>query len=110
MLYVTQASAGLLAGAFAVLTGTHERRLWTVRAGPRARLRQRLRQPGAADFISELVPPDDLPNAVTLNSVSMNIARVFGAAFGGVVAAAFGLVLCFGLNAVSSAPCSPRWP
>ena len=30
VLYVTQASAGLLAAAFAVLTGTHEMRLWTV--------------------------------------------------------------------------------
>jgi hypothetical protein len=60
-----------------------------------------LDNPARQSFISELVPPDDLPNAVTLNSVSMNIARVFGAALGGVVAAAFGLVLCFGLNAVS---------
>ena len=30
VLYVTQASAGLLAAVFAVLTGTHEMRLWTV--------------------------------------------------------------------------------
>ena len=38
---------------------------------------------------------------MTLNSVSMNIARVFGAALGGVLAAALGLALCFALNAVS---------
>ena len=52
-------------------------------------------------FISEMVPASDLPNAVTLNSVSMNMARVFGAALGGVIAAAIGLALCFTFNAVS---------
>ncbi|MGC1754051.1 MAG: MFS transporter, partial [Trebonia sp.] len=102
VLYVTQASAGLLAAAFAVLTGTHEMRLWTVYVLALALgFVNVFDNPARQSFISELVPPDDLPNAVTLNSVSMNIARVFGAALGGVVAAAFGLVLCFGLNAVS---------
>jgi len=102
VLYVTQASAGLLAAAFAVLTSTHEMRLWTVYALALALgFVNVFDNPARQSFISELVPPDDLPNAVTLNSVSMNIARVFGAALGGVVAAALGLVLCFGLNAVS---------
>ena len=102
VLYVTQASAGLLAAAFAVLTSTHEMRLWTVYALALALgFVNVFDNPARQSFISELVPPDDLPNAVTLNSVSVNIARVFGAALGGVVAAALGLVLCFGLNAVS---------
>ncbi|HTZ25906.1 MAG TPA: MFS transporter [Streptosporangiaceae bacterium] len=104
VLYVTQASAGLLAAAFAVLTGTHEMRLWTVYVLAVALgFVNVFDNPARQSFISELVPADDLPNAVTLNSVSMNIARVFGAAIGGVVAAALGLVLCFGLNAVSFA-------
>jgi MFS family permease len=104
VLYVTQASAGLLAAAFAVLTGTHEMRLWTVYALAIALgFVNVFDNPARQSFISELVPADDLPNAVTLNSVSMNMARVFGAAVGGVVAAALGLVLCFGLNAVSFA-------
>jgi MFS family permease len=38
---------------------------------------------------------------VTLNSVAMNMARVFGAALGGVIAAALGLALCFAVNALS---------
>jgi MFS family permease len=104
VLYVTQASAGLLAAAFAVLTSTHEMRLWTVYVLALALgFVNVFDNPARQSFISELVPPDDLPNAVTLNSVSMNIARVFGAALGGVAAAAVGLVLCFGLNAVSYA-------
>ena len=104
VLYVTQASAGLLAAAFAVLTGTHEMRLWTVYVLAVALgFVNVFDNPARQSFISELVPPDDLPNAVTLNSVAMNIARVFGAALGGVVAAVLGLALCFGLNAVSFA-------
>ena len=102
VLYVTQASAGLLAAVFAVLTGTHEMHLWTVYVLAVALgFVNVFDNPARQSFISELVPPDDLPNAVTLNSVSMNIARVFGAALGGVTAAALGLVLCFALNAVS---------
>ena len=104
VLYVTQASAGLLAAAFAMLTGTHEMRLWTVYVLAVALgFVNVFDNPARQSFISELVPPDDLPNAVTLNSVSMNIARVFGAALGGLVAAVLGLALCFGLNAVSFA-------
>ena len=104
VLYVTQASAGLLAAAFAVLTGTHEMRLWTVYVLAVALgFVNVFDNPARQSFISELVPSDDLPNAVTLNSVSMNIARVFGAALGGVAAAVLGLALCFGLNAVSFA-------
>jgi predicted MFS family arabinose efflux permease len=47
------------------------------------------------------VSPDNLPNAVTLNSIMMNMARVFGAALGGAIAAAIGLALCFTFDAVS---------
>jgi MFS family permease len=57
--------------------------------------------PARQSFISEMVPAQELPNAVTLNSVSINMARVFGAALGGVIAAALGLTMCFALNAVS---------
>ncbi len=59
--------------------------------------------PARQSFISEMVPLDDLPNAVTLNSVSINLARVFGAALGGVLAAVLGISLCFACNAISFA-------
>jgi predicted MFS family arabinose efflux permease len=57
--------------------------------------------PARQSFIGEMVRPQDLSNAVTLNSVSLNVARVFGAALGGVFVAALGLAACFALNAVS---------
>ena len=58
-------------------------------------------KPAQQSLISELVTRDELSNAVTLNSVTVNLARVFGAAAGGGIAAALGLALSFGLNALS---------
>ncbi len=102
VLYVTQTLSGLLAGAFAVLVGTGSIRLWIVYLLALALgFVNVFDNPARQAFISEMVTADDLPNAVTLNSVSMNMARVFGAALGGVVAAAIGLALCFALNALS---------
>jgi len=104
VLYVTQSLAGLLAGVFAVTVGTHSIRLWLVYLLALALgFVNVFDNPARQSFISEMVPPADLPNAVTLNSVAMNMARVFGAALGGVIAAAIGLALCFACNALSFA-------
>ncbi len=102
VLYATQALSGLLAAAFAVLVGTHSIKLWSVYLLALALgLVNVFDNPARQSFISEMVSAPDLPNAVTLNSVSMNMARVFGAALGGVIAAAIGLALCFTVNALS---------
>jgi MFS family permease len=57
--------------------------------------------PGRQSFLSELVPPEDLPNAIALNSMAFNAARLIGPAVGGVLLAAAGEEVCFLLNAVS---------
>jgi MFS family permease len=104
ILYVTQALSGVLAAIFAILTGTHVIQMWSVYLLALALgFVNVFDNPARQTFISEMVPPDDLPNAVTLNSVSMNLARVFGAAVGGVLAAVLGLALCFTCNAISFA-------
>ena len=54
-------------------------------------------------FVSELVPREDLLNAVTLNSAQFNAARAFGPAVGGVVLATLGPAWSFFLNGVSFA-------
>jgi MFS family permease len=101
VLYVTQSLAGLLAAVFAVLVGTGSIRLWIVYLLAVALgFVNVFDNPARQAFISEMVTADDLPNAVTLNSVSINMARVFGAALGGVLAA-IGLALCFACNALS---------
>jgi MFS family permease len=102
VLYVTQTLSGLLAGVFAVTVGTHSIRLWIVYLLALALgFVNVFDNPARQSFISEMVSTGDLPNAVTLNSVAANMARVFGAALGGVIAAAIGLALCFTFNALS---------
>jgi MFS family permease len=102
ILYVTQTLSGVVAAVFAVLTGTHVIQMWSVYVlALSLGFVNVFDNPARQSFISEMVPPEDLPNAVMLNSVMMNLGRVFGAALGGVLAAVLGLALCFACNAVS---------
>jgi MFS family permease len=57
--------------------------------------------PAWAAAIPELVPREELPVAVALNSVGFNIARAVGPALGGLVMAASNAGVVFLLNAVS---------
>lgn len=57
--------------------------------------------PAWAAAIPELVPRNELPAAVALNSVGFNIARAVGPALGGIVMAAAGAGAVFISNAVS---------
>src|SRR5580698_3661594 len=57
--------------------------------------------PAWAAAIPELVPREELPAAVALNSVGFNIARAVGPALGGIVMASAGAGAVFILNAVS---------
>lgn len=52
-------------------------------------------------FSAELVPRDDLMNAIALNSATFNAARIIGPAVAGVTLAIFGPAVNFGINAVS---------
>lgn len=57
--------------------------------------------PVRQSFAAELVPREDLVNAIALNSTSFNLSRVVGPAIAGVTLAAFGSAFNFGVNAVS---------
>jgi len=48
-----------------------------------------------------LVDKTHLPNAVALNSIQFNVARVIGPLLAGAALAAFGMAACFGLNGLS---------
>jgi MFS family permease len=60
--------------------------------------------PAWQSSVNEQVPPKLLPAAITLNSISFNIARSFGPAIGGVIVATAGAVAAFGVNALSYLP------
>lgn len=58
--------------------------------------------PARQSFTKELVAAEDVPNAVALNSIVMNTARLGGPALAGLLIATIGVAACFALNAVSS--------
>ena len=57
--------------------------------------------PSRQAFVLEMVGPDDLRNAVSLNSTLVNAARAVGPAVGGVLIATVGVGWCFMINATS---------
>ncbi len=52
-------------------------------------------------FMGDLVEKKDLTNAISVNSAIFNISRLSGPLLAGVLIAAFGEAVCFGLNALS---------
>jgi MFS family permease len=59
--------------------------------------------PTRQTFIVEMVGCDELPNAVTLNSVMVNVARAVGPGIAGLLIAAVGSGWCFLINGISFA-------
>ncbi len=59
--------------------------------------------PTRQSFVFEMVGPDRVVNAVSLNSVIVQSARIVGPALAGITIAAFGVVPCFAVNALTFA-------
>jgi MFS family permease len=57
--------------------------------------------PAYQALIPMLVDRDDLPNAIALNSIQFNVARVIGPVLGGLALTQLGAAWCFALNGVS---------
>jgi MFS family permease len=66
-----------------------------------AGLAQAFGGPAYQSLVPTLVEKKDLPNAIALNSIQFNLARVFGPLLAGVTLAVFGTALCFALNGIS---------
>ncbi|HXX91283.1 MAG TPA: MFS transporter [Acidimicrobiales bacterium] len=102
LLYATQSTALVLALVLGILTATHEVELWQVYLlALGLGFVNMFDNPARQTFVIEMVGRGDLPNAVSLNSVLMNGARVVGPAIGGVLIATVGLATCFFVNAAS---------
>jgi predicted MFS family arabinose efflux permease len=57
--------------------------------------------PAYSALVPTLVDSEDLPNAIALNSIQFNLARVIGPVLGGLALKNLGATWCFGLNGVS---------
>src|SRR4051812_26590444 len=57
--------------------------------------------PAYQALVPSLVEKEDMPNAIALQSIQFNVARVVGPAVGGLAMTYLGEVWCFGLNGLS---------
>ena len=60
-----------------------------------------LDNPARQSFAMEMVGPERIVNAVSLNSVIIHTSRIVGPALAGVIIAIWGVAPCFGINALS---------
>lgn len=102
LMFTTQSVAMVLALVLAVLVSTGGVRVWMVLFIAVGRgVMLSFNMPARQSLISELVPPDDLMNAIALNSATLNLTRVIGPAIGGGLIATVGVAGAFYLNAAS---------
>ncbi len=104
VLLATQASSGVFAAVLGALVLTGTARLWHVYvlAGLLG-VSSAIDAPARQAFASELVPSDDLQNALALNSASFHIGRLLGPAVAGLMIHRIGTGLVFCVNAASFA-------
>ena len=105
--YVQMGSAALLA----VLLVAHAVQVWMILTlSFVVGLAQSFGGPAYQALVPTLVDRQDLPNAVALNSIQFNLARVVGPVLAGIAFYKFGAPWCFGLNALSFlAPILALW-
>ena len=60
-----------------------------------------LDMPLRQSFVVEMVGHDDLMNAIALNSLTFNVARMIGPSIAGIIMGAFGVSSCFLINSLS---------
>ncbi len=97
-----QAVMGIQALILGVLTVTGEVQVWQIGIlAALLGLNNAFENPARQSFMLEMVGPEHLRNAVSLNSVLANTARVIGPAVAGILIATVGEGVCFLVNAAS---------
>jgi MFS family permease len=102
LMVILQAAMGVQALVLAILTLSGSVRLWEI--GLLALglgLNNAFENPARQSFMLEMVGAENLRNAVSLNSVLVNVARTIGPAVAGIMIATVGEGWCFALNAAS---------
>ncbi|MGD1053869.1 MAG: MFS transporter [Candidatus Dormibacteria bacterium] len=102
LMILLQSLMGVQALVLGILVTTHVVQVWEV--GLLAvilGMNNTFENPARQAFILEMVGPRDLRNAVSLNSVLVNVARAVGPAIAGLLIASVGDGICFLLNALS---------
>src|SRR5580693_4885807 len=104
LMVILQIAMGVQALILGVLTVTGAVRLWEIGAlALLLGLNNAFENPARQSFMLEMIGPEDLRNAVSLNSVLVNVARTIGPAVAGILIATVGTGVCFLVNAASFA-------
>src|SRR5450432_1000993 len=102
LLIVVQVYMLLVAGALGILTWLDLTTPWVLIGFVFALgVGSAMVMPAWAAIVPDLVPADDMPAAIALNSIAINVSRAIGPAIAGVLVAAVGAWLVFVLNALS---------
>ena len=102
LLFRTQTLLMLIAFSLAVLTATGTIRLWMIIVlAFSSGVLLSFDQPARAALLPLLAPPEDLINAISLQTLAFNAASIAGPPLGGAVAAVAGLAGDFALNGCS---------
>ncbi len=102
VLYFTQSIFGILALILGLLVLSGGIQLWMVYVIALALgLVNVIDMPSRQAFVMEMVGPQLIKNAVTLNSTMTNMARLIGPTIAGILIATSGVTVCFIANALS---------
>jgi len=102
VLLLTQSCLALLALSLGVLTDRGLDRLWVVYAITAASAAvASFDLPARQALVPNLVPPEILSNAFSLNSIAFQVGAILGPALGGLVLAQLGLAYAYWINAFS---------
>jgi MFS family permease len=102
VLLVTQFGLGVVSAILGVVVLTGDVRLWQVVVLAVAfGILSAVDNPARQAFVQEVAGRDLIRNAVTLNSTSVNVARVFGPTIAAVLVGTIGIGWCFAVNAAS---------
>jgi predicted MFS family arabinose efflux permease len=102
IMMASQIAQGTFALVLAVLIWTHSVKIWHVfLLSFLTGSAQSFSGPAYISLLPLLVKREDVPNAVAMNSMQFNLARVIGPAIGGVVFATLGAAWCFFINGIS---------
>lgn len=102
LMIVLQSFMGVQALVLGVLAVTHVVRFWEVCVlAVVLGLNNTFENPSRQSFVLEMVGPDEVRNAVSLNSTMVNAARAVGPAVAGLLIATVGVGVCFLVNSVS---------
>jgi predicted MFS family arabinose efflux permease len=102
MLLASQYIQMVCAFLLAILFGFHVVKVWQILTlSFVVGVGQSFGGPAYSAILPTLVGPEDLSNAIAMNSIQFNLARVLGPAIGGLAYTTLGATWCFGLNGVS---------